>query len=228
MRNEDFHNPLNIVIVMQQRSVTQKSLFVMFAALLFAVSAQAQTLKEFFSSGAPLTYLGIDFTQAKVIGEQVADANDMRDRAFPSINSVVVNEPKKYDIAGAFHTQVTTDLSLVNKHNEAINTAKLKSDNAADYNHLQPADVEKLVKGYNFNGKKGVALLFVMDGMSKAEKAATMYVTLIDMGAKKVLLAEKMEGKAQGFGFRNYWAYTIHKVLEDVEKHKYKEWKAKS
>jgi hypothetical protein len=163
-----------------------------------------------------------------VIGEPVTDANDMRDRNFPAINAVVVNEPKKYDIAGAFHKTVNTDLALVNKHNETTNTATLKSDNASDYNRLKQEDVEKLVKGYNFNGKKGVGLLFVMDGMSKTEKAANVYVTLIDMGTKKVLLTEKVEGKAQGFGFRNYWAYTIHKVLDEVEKHKYKDWKAKN
>lgn len=212
----------------QQQSVMHKRLFLLLAATLSVVSTQAQTLKDFFSSSEPLTYLGIDFTQARVIGEPVTDANDMRDRNFPAINAVVVNEPKKYDIAAAFHKTVNTDLALVNKHNETTNTATLKSDNASDYNRLKQDDVEKLVKGYNFNGKKGVGLLFVMDGMSKAEKAANVYVTLVDMGTKKVLLAEKVEGKAQGFGFRNYWAYTIHKVLEDVEKHKYKDWKAKN
>ncbi|HEY8915444.1 MAG TPA: hypothetical protein VIM87_03370 [Chitinophaga sp.] len=205
-----------------------KHISLLLAAMLSVVSTQAQTLKDFFSSDEPLTYLGIDFTQARVIGEPVTDANDMRDRNFPAINAVVVNEPKKYDIAAAFHKTVNTDLALVNKHNETTNTATLKSDNASDYNRLKQEDVEKLVKGYNFNGKKGVGLLFVMDGMSKAEKAANVYVTLVDMGTKKVLLAEKIEGKAQGFGFRNYWAYTIHKVLEDVEKHKYKDWKAKN
>jgi len=205
-----------------------KHFSLLLAAMLSVVSTQAQTLKDFFSSDEPLTYLGIDFTQARVIGEPVTDANDMRDRNFPAINAVVVNEPKKYDIAAAFHKTVNTDLALVNKHNETTNTATLKSDNASDYNRLKQEDVDKLVKGYNFNGKKGVGLLFVMDGMSKAEKAANVYVTLVDMGTKKVLLAEKIEGKAQGFGFRNYWAYTIHKVLEEVEKHKYKDWKAKN
>jgi hypothetical protein len=212
----------------QQQSVMRKRLFLLLAATLSVVSTQAQTLKDFFSSSEPLTYLGIDFTQARVIGEPVMDANDIRDRNFPAINAVVVNEPKKYDIAGAFHKTVNTDLALVKEHNETTNTATLKSDNASDYNRLKQADVEKLIKSYNFNGKKGVGLLFVMDGMSKAEKAANVYVTLVDMGTKKVLLAEKIEGKAQGFGFRNYWAYTIHKVLEEVEKHKYKDWKAKN
>jgi hypothetical protein len=203
--------------------------YVLLAAALFSfVSSQAQTLKEFFSNGTELTYLGVDFTQARVIGESVTDANDIRDRFFTGINNVVLGEPKKYDIAGAFHTQVVSDLSSVSKRNGAINTASIKSEKTTDFDRLQPADIDKLVKGFDFGGKKGVGLLFVMDGMSKTEKAAHVYVTLVDMGSRKVLLAEKMRGKAQGFGFRNYWAYTIYQVLKDIDKGKYKEWKQKA
>ncbi|GAA0541190.1 hypothetical protein [Chitinophaga japonensis] len=204
-----------------------KRMRLLLAALLLAVSSQAQTLKEFFTAGAPLTYLGVDFTQARLLGDADAVTNDIRDRHFPAINNVIIAEPKKYDIAGAFHNQVTTDLAAVTKRNAAINPDKIKSDNSADFNHLKPADIDQLVQGFDFGGKKGIGLLLVMDGMSKTEKAATMHVTLVDMDNKKVLLTEELEGKAQGFGFRNYWAYTVHKVLEEVEKHRYKQWKAK-
>jgi hypothetical protein len=64
--------------------------------------------------------------------------------------------------------------------------------------------------------------------MSKSDKGAAMWVTLIDMKAKKVLMTERLEGKtSMGFGFRNYWAIPVHSVLEEIEKKKYKEWKAK-
>jgi hypothetical protein len=53
-----------------------------------------------------------------------------------------------------------------------------------------------------------------------------MYVTIIDMDRKNVLLTERYTGKAQGFTWRNYWAYTIYKVLDDVEDD-YKGWKEK-
>ena len=48
------------------------------------------------------------------------------------------------------------------------------------------------------------------------------------MSSKKVLLTEKVRGKAGGFGFRNYWARTIHEVLKDIDKHKNDEWKRKA
>jgi hypothetical protein len=196
-------------------------------ALFSFIGGQAQTLKEFFTSGTPFTYLGVDFTQARVIGE-AAEPNDLRDRIFTGINNVIVAEPKKYDIGGAFNSQVTTDITAVTKRNAAISTAAIKSNNTADFSRLKDTDIDRLVKGFDFGGKKGIGLLFVMDGMSKAEEAANIYVTLIDMGSKKVLLTEKIKGKAGGFGLRNYWVHTVYEVLKDVDKHKYKEWKQKA
>lgn len=213
---------------MKSFTMQRKMSLLLLASLFFVVNSKAQTLKEFFTSGTPLTYLGVDFTQARVIGEAVTDANDIRDRFFGSINNVIIAEPKKYDIAGAFHTQVTADLELVKKRNAAISTETIKSSNTADFSRLKPADIDKLVRGFDFGGKKGVGLLFVMDGMSKGEQAANVFVTLVDMSSKKVLLTERIEGKAGGFGFRNYWARSIFEVLKDINDHKYREWKQKA
>src|SRR5690606_30621910 len=99
----------------------QRRMPLLLAALLLTLGARAQTLKEFFTTGAPLTYLGVDFTQARLIGDADAVTTDIRDRHFPAINNVIIAEPKKYDIAGAFHSQVTTDLSAVTKRNAAVN-----------------------------------------------------------------------------------------------------------
>lgn len=213
---------------MQSFTMQRKMTLVLLASLFFVVNSQAQTLKEFFNNGTPITYLGVDFTQARVIGEAVTDANDIRDRFFSSINNVIVGEPKKYDLAAAFRAQVTSDVDAVKKRNAAINTETIKSGNTADFNRLKPADIDKLVKGFDFGGKKGIGLLFVMDGMSKAEAAANVYVTLVDMSSKKVLLTDKVKGKAGGFGFRNYWVRPIYEVLKDINDHKYREWKQKA
>lgn len=213
---------------MKSFNMQRKMSLLLLASLFVVVNSHAQSLKDFFTNNTPLTYLGVDFTQARVIGEAVTDANDIRDRFYSSMNNVIIAEPKKYDLAGAFHTEVTSDLDLVKKRNAAINTDHIKSSNSADFSRLKTADIDKLVKGFDFAGKKGVGLLFVMDGMSKPEEAANVYVTLVDMGSKKVLLTEKMEGKAGGFGFRNYWVHTIYEVLKDIKKGKYNEWKKKA
>ena len=202
-------------------------------ALTFLIVLQAtvaQTIKEVFSnSETPILFLGIDFTKAKLIDDANANPNDIRDRQYAGINDLVVTETKKYDLKSAFHKSfVDHDLGLVAKRNEKINTEEIKSTNTSDFHRLKEADIDALVKGFDFGDKKGVGLLFVMEGMGKSEKAAAMWVTLIDMKSKKVLMTERMEGKTgMGFGFRNFWAIPIKNVIEEIEKKKYSEWKSK-
>ena len=198
--------------------------------LLFNVAKQlpAQSLKDVFNeSETPVYYLGADFTLARLI-DVPENAADIRDRNYPAINDVIVNEPKKYDLAGAFHkTTIDHDLSFVAKRNEKINAEEIKSNNTADYDRLKEDDISTLVKGFDFGSKKGIGLLFVVDGMSKAKKSAGIWVTLVDMSTKKMLMTERLQGEPGGFGFRNYWAGSFRKVIEEIEKRKYKEWKAK-
>lgn len=205
-----------------------KFLLLLHVAVLFAGIQQisAQTLKEFFnSSEVPLTYLGVDFTHAKVLNEIAANGMDIRDRQFPAINQVIVNEPKKYDFQKAFSkSTVNNEISFVNAKNAKIDAEKMM-ESSPDAVQLKKTDIDAIVKGYDFGGKKGIGLMFIMESMNKTSAEAAMYVALIDMSAKKVLLTERMTAKAAGFGFRNYWAKTIYEVLNDIKKSKYKEWK---
>jgi hypothetical protein len=190
----------------------------------------AQTAKEIFSSRAiPVTYLGVDFTQVRVLGEPNTTANDMRNTQFPAINNVILNEPRKYDIPTAIQkSNVSNDLSFVTARNKKTDVTKIKSTKVSDYNRLARADIDKLAKEYQFNGKKGIGFLFIMECLNQVNKTASLYVAFIDMDTKKVLFTERLEAKAQGFGFRNYWAYSIADALQQIEKTKYKEWQLKN
>lgn len=204
----------------------------LFAALFFCAISQpasSQTLKDVFTnSETPIFYLGIDFTKARIINDPGANAMDIRNRLFASINSVVVNEPKKYDIAGAFHKGfVGSDLSAVNANNEKINAEGLLTGSSSDFNRLKESDIMSVVKALNLGDKKGLGFLFVMEGMKKDDKKgdASIWATIIDMKTKKVLLTERFESRATGIGFRNFWASTIKETLDEIEKKKYKDWK---
>jgi hypothetical protein len=193
-------------------------------------SLSAQTLKDVFtSSETAILYLGIDFTQARLMGDASTTGIDMRDKYFPGINDIVVNEPKRYDLAKAFNkTIINNDLGIVLKRNKKINAEDILSTNSSDYSRLTEEDINKLVKGIDFEKKKGLGLLFIMEGMSKMAKGASIWVTFIDMGTKKVLMTERIESKSNGgFSIRNYWANTIFNLIETIEKKKYKEWKGK-
>ncbi|HTE24294.1 hypothetical protein [Flavitalea sp.] len=205
-------------------------LFLLSLISIQSITAFSQTAKEVFNnSETKLLYLGIDFTKARLIGDAAANEVDIRDRQFAAINDVVVNEPKRYEINAAFNrSEIENDLSLVAKRNEKIKAEEIKSTSAADFNRLKESDINSIVKGYDFGNKAGVGILLVMEGMSKGEKAASIWVTLVDMKSKKVLMTERVESKTSaGFSFRNYWASSIRNLLESIDKKKYNEWKQK-
>lgn len=210
---------------------TLKRLCLLFAGFfVMQLSVHAQTLKDVFNnSETPILYLGIDFTKAKLIDDANANASDIRDRQYTGINELVISESKKYDLKGAFHkSNIDHDLGMVNERNEKANAEEIKSTNTSDYHRLKEDDIRSLVSGFDFKGKKGIGLLFVMEAMSKSDKGAAVWVTLIDMGSKKMLMTDRVEGKVgMGFGFRNYWATSIKSVIDHIEKKKYSEWKSK-
>ena len=201
--------------------------------LFFCCSIQsltAQTIKDVFtSSETAILYLGIDFTQTRLINEVSKPGIAVRDEIFPGINALVINEPKKYDLQKAFNKSlINNNLAIVTKRNKAINAENIESTESADYSRLKEADINKLVSGIDFEGKKGIGLLFIASTIKKEDKLgfSSIWVTFIDMGANKVLMTEHMIGEsAGGFSFRNYWASTIYSVIESIDKKKYKEWK---
>jgi hypothetical protein len=200
-----------------------------FIALL-SQSAISQTLKDFFGSdNTTALYLGIDFTKAKLIDDPKSDASDVVSRQFDGINELVITEGKKFDLNSAFHkSNIDHDLGTVTKRNEKVDGGQLMSTNTADFHRLKEDDINALVKGFDFTGKKGIGILFVMEAMSKSGKAAAIWVTFVDMGSKKVLLTERLEEKVgMAIGFRNTWASAIKKLLDEIEGDKMKQWKIK-
>jgi hypothetical protein len=209
---------------------TVKASFFMLFIFMLAQPAFSQTLKEFFnSSEVTALYLGIDFTKAKLIDDATANEMDIRDRQYAGINDLVVTETKKFDLNAAFHkSNIDHDLGLVTKRNLKADAEQIKSTNTSDFHRLKEEDINTLVKGFDFGDKKGIGILFVMEAMSKSGKAAAIWVTFIDMKAKKVLLTERIEAKtSMSIGFRNFWASTIKNLLDTIEDKKYKEWKSK-
>jgi len=192
----------------------------------------AQTIKDVFaSSKTAILYLGIDFTQVRLINDVSKTGIVVRDEIFPAINSLVINEPKKYDLKGAFHKKlINNSLDIVTKRNKEINAENILSAKLSDYSWLKEEDINKLVSGIDFESKKGIGLLFIVEGMKKEDRLGTslIWITFVDMGANKVLMTERLEGMSSGGAtFRNYWASTIYSVLYSIDNRKYHSWKRK-
>lgn len=131
---------------------------IMVALVLFCQTLSAQTLKDFFNSpDVSLTYLGIDFTRAKVLNEITVNAGDIKDRQYPGMNNVVVSEKeaKKWDMAKFFsrNQAVANDISEVTEKNAKIDEDKIM-ENSADELRLNKSSIESIVKGYSFFWQK--------------------------------------------------------------------------
>ncbi|MEO6542240.1 MAG: hypothetical protein ABIN74_14655 [Ferruginibacter sp.] len=193
----------------------------------------SQAIKDFFNNTTtPLTYLGIDYAKNRLINDPGGNASDIKNRLYASMNDVVIAEiPKNYNISGAFSRtgDVSTDISAITARNEKINTAEIMSSNPGDFNRLTEADIAAEVKTLFFKDKAGVGLLFIMEAMKKEEKKSygAVWVVLVDMKTKRVLMSERMEQEAAGFGFRNFWVSIIKKSILEINKKKYDAWKTK-
>jgi hypothetical protein len=201
-----------------------------FLAFLFictsVTTAVAQSKEDILSGSADITFLGLDFSQAKFIGEatQFKDAgaitnDEFRDKYAPGWNELFVNEQKKYDVAKAidYKKDIPYALDITDKANSEIKKPDFFSNDLGDYKRLTADKVAELVKKYNFQGKSGVGLIIFVEGMSKGKEEAGAWVAYVDMKSKKVLLSGYVTGKSGGFGFKNYWAKAFLNILKDAK-----------
>jgi hypothetical protein len=195
------------------------------------MQAQSPSAKTFFGSDTvTATYLGLDFTLAKLINDEASVATTIQSQQFNGINQLIVKENKKYDVQEAYRRQNwVVNLKEVEARNMKANPDQLMSTNEADLTRLNKSDIENLVSKFDFGNQKGYGILLVVEGMSKSGKMATVWFTLVSMGDAKVLVTQRVDGKlGSGFGFRNYWASAIKNAISEVKHKYYDEWKSGS
>lgn len=182
--------------------------------LLFAWTAPAQ---DVFDTKTPVTWLGLDYSGLKFIkSDETVTESELQDKYFPGWNDLILNEPKKYDIAKATgRKEVAHDIDAVTAVNEKAKGNFITTDKNA-FEHLSNDKVKQMVKQYNLKGKSGLGLVFIVESMDKVREEASIWVTFINMETKEVLLSKPVTGKSGGFGFRNYWAASVNKILKDL------------
>lgn len=190
------------------------------------LNVNAQSAKDVFDSGSPITYLGIDFSNAKCYGEGTRfDAADITLR----INDLLRNEYEKYNLGEALKkNSVNTKFDLTEKLNANIKDDNFFTYNESDLNKLDEAAIQKIVSKYNLSGyDKGLGIVFIVDNLNKSTVEEVVWVTFFNMNNKKVVFTEKVIAKAAGFGLRNYWARPFYDIIKNIKSSLFKKWKSK-
>jgi hypothetical protein len=181
--------------------------------------------KDFFSD-VPVTWLGIDFSHAHVVGEPLVTGEEMKVYFFPSINKLLVDEKEKYDIGKAFRkSNVTSDFSMVTAINSAIDPEKIKIAVADSSTILSPENVKNIINEYNYPAK-GYGIIFIAEEFNKTKEQGSLIAAVVNMDAKTIISRRRITTAPMGFGFRNYWARIIYNSINHIKTNVYGEWKA--
>jgi hypothetical protein len=209
---------------------------VTFIAAIFFISIHLMPHKRIYSqnesdifnrSVSNIVWLGVDFTKTKYNGSLgTVDSYEIIP-LFAKINFLIVTERDKFDVVKALRKpSIPFDINMVNSINANVDAEQFVKD--ADTYHKPQIDVEQLgelVKRYQSDQPYEIGLVFFMETLDKITGTGTMWVTFFRFSDHKILIAERMTGKAGGFGFRNHWANTVYEVLKQIKSSEYNTWK---
>jgi hypothetical protein len=178
------------------------------------------SMKDFFQNKAKVTFFGYDFSQARFIGtEGFNDPYGIKNKYLPGLNDLIVSESEKFSIMESFKINPSNfDISV--KHNKAVNEGvDVESIIMTEGSHKLDKDaLQGIVSGYDFGINEGIGITYIVESLNKNENKATLYIVFIDLSNNKILHAEYAEGKARGFGWRNFWAGAMYSVKKEIDK----------
>ena len=176
--------------------------------LLFLVSSMAcfGQNKDALKDISSVTFYGIDFTRAKVYG---AKEGPMQFKyTFDDINKLFITEPKKYDIGKRLGVNVeVTSLEAVNDANKTISGYTL--------DEKQIEEVIKTLPILSQEEKTGLIMIAML--LNKADARATYQIVFFNTKTREILYSAPTNGKARGFGLRNYWAGSVHSAMKKLD-----------
>jgi len=209
---------------------SSKKLIVLFYMLsILSAPGFAQTINEIFDKNVPITWLGLDFSGAKFLGdrEKYGSSSDVK-FLIKSWNDVIEREKDKYNVARATKkTKAEYRADVTGVHNEELDISEMLSNNPGESFHLKAEDISTIVNSYDFQGLAGIGLMFNVESFNKFEQQAAIWVTFINLNSKEVLFTDRMLASPGGAGMRNYWARAVLETLEKMEKKQMEVWRKK-
>jgi hypothetical protein len=183
------------------------------------------TMSDLFNGTAKLTFLGLDFTQAKYIGKiGFTDPVAIKNQHMVSWNNLIELEAKKFSLQKAFALKDEQYKSKVEDMVKLNKTVNIEDNITDDAYAITEDQVKKSISRYSLSEKDGIGLVYVVESLNKTDEKLYAWVTFIELATKKMLYTEKVEGKAGGMGFRNFWAGGVYKINDAIDSKLYKKW----
>ncbi|MBI1287801.1 MAG: hypothetical protein GC178_09500 [Flavobacteriales bacterium] len=201
---------------------------IVFLALIASplISFGQRTMKDFMNENCDVVWFGLDFTKARMIGEEgFHDPVAIKEDYFRKWNHLMISEGDKYEWGKALLiADLKYDYGVVDVVNDQVKVKSLVINKSYS---ISEDDIKSAVKAYTIEDyKDGIGIVILVESFDKIKEQGFGYLTFFDIGTKQVLYTHKLIGDASGFGFRNYWAgaiynwlkYTRGRVMKDIKK----------
>jgi hypothetical protein len=209
-----------------QKIILLYAIIQMYTVACFAQASHADIVNK----NVPVTWLGLDFTDAKLIGdrERLGSLSDIK-YLIKSWNDLIESEyERKYNIAAALHkTKADVKIDITRTHNDGLDVSEMISNNESDHLRLNEDNIAAIIKQYDFDGLTGLGLMFNVESFDKLKNEAIVWVTFIDLVSKEMILTARLQTHPGGTNLRNYWGNAIAEDIELVRGREFDGWKKK-
>jgi hypothetical protein len=197
---------------------------------LCVVSANSQTAQDLFRSDVPVTWMGIDFSHVRLIGNfsefleiGVKSPVQIITTYFPRWNYIVLEESEKYDIRGMLRRyDIRYDIDMIMDLNYNANPDSMVSWQTKRFNR---EDIQTYVDRYDLAGMDGIGVVFIAECLNKTFEEAYFHFVAVNLKTGEVLFHQRLRGEPGGIGLRNYWANSLYRVINDIKCYYYSNWK---
>lgn len=180
--------------------------------LFFLICLSVKAFSQDISSVTKVNFYGVDFSAASFFG--LEESEKTIKNGLCDINSLIKREQKKYNIKKFFKKDLDYYcLKSTDDNNAAMNVEAMFVDSEAQL-EVSREQIESIVENLFCSENSGVGLVFIAEGLNKPDGQASYHVVFFNEDTKEIIYSKKVVEKANGFGFRNYWASTIYKIMK--------------
>jgi len=188
------------------------------AICLFALPAAAQLPAAVTDPDIPITWLGLDFEEALIIGDASLDMPSFTGIYARKINDIIENQPKRYDLEKYLKKKtVHYETDMLNESNAIIFTDNFVPS-APNLQSFTMEEIADLVADYSLKDDTGVGVALIVRAMDRTKRRLRANLTYIDMESKTVLYTREFTVSAGGTEWAAYWANAVRRVLMEMQK----------
>lgn len=160
----------------------------------------------------PAIFYGVDFSQVKTYGADESQAEFAT--AFGRINDLFLAEPEKYDVGKFTHLPIARYELNVGKQATQAAFDQPYELYTVDPTYDCHGQIEGMIADYTLPQTEGLGIVMVANLLDKSIGRGFYYLVMFDIASRQITNCTRIEGKASGFGLRNFWANSLYLGLK--------------